>query len=222
MRIYYCGYKQATWLIRLSSISSIYVSLLWKWDQLWKKIEWLEPKQYGDIYNEEWVSLFSQHGVSLYMAERWLYSEFALRLIKNDNDIGRMKFLFDSGTPTLWYIYGVVWCDNLFCCAASNHPDSKFHGANMGPTWVLSVPGGPHVGPMNFFIRAVIGNWNSMVKTFRYIFFVIWLNMSAVMTSAKLGSNWLFYNLIQLWIQYVLNSCMNGNYLKKQDPDNQN
>ena len=28
-------------------------------------------------------------------------------------------------------------------------PDSKVHGANMGPTWVLSSPGGPHVGPMN-------------------------------------------------------------------------
>ena len=32
-------------------------------------------------------------------------------------------------------------------------PDSKVHGANMGPTWVLSAPDGPHVGPMNFVIR---------------------------------------------------------------------
>ena len=24
-------------------------------------------------------------------------------------------------------------------------PDSKVHGANMGPTWVLSAPDGPHV-----------------------------------------------------------------------------
>ena len=29
------------------------------------------------------------------------------------------------------------------------YPDSKVHGANMGPTLVLSVPDGPHVGPMN-------------------------------------------------------------------------
>ena len=28
-------------------------------------------------------------------------------------------------------------------------PDSKIHGANMGPTWVLSAPDGHHVGPMN-------------------------------------------------------------------------
>ena len=32
-------------------------------------------------------------------------------------------------------------------------PDSKVHGANMGPIWVLSAPGGPHVGPMNLAIK---------------------------------------------------------------------
>ena len=32
-------------------------------------------------------------------------------------------------------------------------PDSKVHWANMGPTWVLSAPDGPHVGPMNLAIR---------------------------------------------------------------------
>ena len=34
-------------------------------------------------------------------------------------------------------------------------PDSKIHGANMGPNWVLSAPDGPHVGPRNLVIRAV-------------------------------------------------------------------
>ena len=32
-------------------------------------------------------------------------------------------------------------------------PDSKVHGANMGPTWVLSAPDRPHVGPMSLAIR---------------------------------------------------------------------
>ena len=31
-------------------------------------------------------------------------------------------------------------------------PDSKVHGANMGPNWVLSDPVGPHVGPMKLAI----------------------------------------------------------------------
>ena len=33
-----------------------------------------------------------------------------------------------------------------------NNPGCKVHGANMGPTWVLSAPDGPHVGPMNLAI----------------------------------------------------------------------
>ena len=37
-----------------------------------------------------------------------------------------------------------------------SYPDSKVHGANMGPTWVLSAPDGPHVGPMNLAIRVVL------------------------------------------------------------------
>ena len=35
-------------------------------------------------------------------------------------------------------------------------PDNKVHGASMGPTWVLSAPDGPHVGPMNLAIRGGI------------------------------------------------------------------
>ena len=35
----------------------------------------------------------------------------------------------------------------------NTYPDSKVHGANMGPTWVLPAPDGPHVGPMN------LANW---------------------------------------------------------------
>ena len=33
------------------------------------------------------------------------------------------------------------------------NPDSKVHGDNMGPAWVLSVRDVPHVGPMNPAIR---------------------------------------------------------------------
>ena len=31
-------------------------------------------------------------------------------------------------------------------------PDSKIHGANMGPIWGRQDPGGPHVDPMNLAI----------------------------------------------------------------------
>ena len=36
-------------------------------------------------------------------------------------------------------------------------PDSKVHGANMGPIWGRQDPGGPHVGPMNFGICVCTG-----------------------------------------------------------------
>ena len=37
------------------------------------------------------------------------------------------------------------------------YPDSKVHGANIGPTWVLPAPDGPHMGPMNLAMRDTIG-----------------------------------------------------------------
>ena len=33
-----------------------------------------------------------------------------------------------------------------------DNPDSKVHGANMGPIWGRLDPGGPHVGPMNLAV----------------------------------------------------------------------
>ena len=41
-----------------------------------------------------------------------------------------------------------------------NNPESKVHGANMGPTWVLSAPDGPHVGPMN------LATWETIYSHF--------------------------------------------------------
>ena len=44
---------------------------------------------------------------------------------------------------------------------SGNNPDSNVHGANMGPTWVLSAPDGPYIGPMNLAIREAI-TWGSV------------------------------------------------------------
>ena len=48
-------------------------------------------------------------------------------------------------------------CNGEILSDANAYPDSKVHGANMGPTWDLSAPDGPHVGPMNLAIRVAIG-----------------------------------------------------------------
>ena len=52
------------------------------------------------------------------------------------------------------------------------NPDSKVHRANVGPTWVLSAPDGPHVGPMNLAIR-------EDSKWFHGFFFQRWSSLIA-------------------------------------------
>ena len=44
----------------------------------------------------------------------------------------------------------------------NNTPDSKGHGANMGPIWGRQDPGGPHVCPINLAIWDIIGSVNSL------------------------------------------------------------
>ena len=49
----------------------------------------------------------------------------------------------------------------------SDYPDSKVHGANMGPIWGRQDPGGPHVGPMNFAIRELFWRMICIINQLR-------------------------------------------------------
>ena len=53
------------------------------------------------------------------------------------------------------------------------NPDNKVHRANMGPTWVLSAPDGPHVGPMNPAIWEGMDTWSDVIR-------VKWYNFAAM------------------------------------------
>ena len=57
-----------------------------------------------------------------------------------------------------------LWvCNNIFISlwkltgeysrVVETDPDSTVHGANMGPTWVLSAPAWPHLGPISLAFR---------------------------------------------------------------------
>ena len=50
----------------------------------------------------------------------------------------------------------------IFLTRSQQWPDSKVHGANMGPTWDLSAPDGPHVGPTNLAIGVIL--WETLVQ----------------------------------------------------------
>ena len=60
----------------------------------------------------------------------------------------------DSDSPHInfFYIFFTLVCYIII----SSFPDSKVHGVNMGPIWVLSAPDGPHVGPMNLIFRVSV------------------------------------------------------------------
>ena len=81
------------------------------------------------------------------------HSTVCQQLIKAYNKGNCFHVIMPSNTSLLFRI--VVPC----CTWKSEQaiqdvfPDSKVHGANMGPIWVLSAPDGPHVGPMNLAIR---------------------------------------------------------------------
>ena len=44
------------------------------------------------------------------------------------------------------------------------YPDNKVHGANMGPTWVLPAPDGPHISPMNRVLR--VANKSDLISSY--------------------------------------------------------
>ena len=78
--------------------------------------------------------------------------------------IALSSFVVDNSQPLLVIFVGLTSLesgpsyDNRSVNEAvpKNIPDSKVHGANMRPTWVLPAPDWPHVGSMNLAIRDVL------------------------------------------------------------------
>ena len=67
-------------------------------------------------------------------------------------------------------------------------PDSKVHGANMGPIWDRQDPGGPHVGPMNFAI------WDMFAPVTFY---------SCLITIKEITNRKLFHDDVRLHDAYI-------------------
>ena len=65
-----------------------------------------------------------------------------------------LYFLSFTNTEMWKEIEFVLW--DIFYMIDSivtwQYPNNKANGDNIGPTWVLSAPDGPHVGPMNLAI----------------------------------------------------------------------
>ena len=48
--------------------------------------------------------------------------------------------------------HGDIWLPAAIKQSLVYYPNSKVHGAHMGPTWGQQDPGGPHVGHVNLAI----------------------------------------------------------------------
>ena len=66
-----------------------------------------------------------------------------------------------------WKIFLKTWYGQYTCFGmyAWSMTDSKVYGGNIGPTWNLSAPDGPHVGSMNLAIKHTT---ESFAKLFTY------------------------------------------------------
>ena len=73
-------------------------------------------------------------------------------------------------------------------------PDSKVHGANMGPTWVLSAPDGPHVGPMNLAIRGT----RPLIYCEWIHFFIILINSHSLAAITPSFPSLLYCSLVRM------------------------
>ena len=97
------------------------------------------------------------HRVWHFMDDIWLH------LLHQTN----ISMLFDTSlTAVCMHPIANIWTlvqAQVWCRTGNNplpdpmlttiYPDNKVHGANIRPTWVLSAPDGPHIGPMNLAIR---------------------------------------------------------------------
>ena len=64
------------------------------------------------------------------------------------------------------YLHSSVQWENVMWRNVSS-PDSKVHGANMGPIWGRQDRGGPHVGPINLAIWVIATMMHHHVKILR-------------------------------------------------------
>ena len=71
-------------------------------------------------------------------------------------------------TSAKWQFVSASLCQVMGSHWTDLYPDSKFHGASMGPIWGQQDPGGPHVGPMNFAIWVAVSLLNVNMPSYQY------------------------------------------------------
>ena len=112
---------------------------------------------YWTCQNNHCVHYLAWKNILGWMQGKLIFIANAMRL--NSHLLHRST---DYLSVVLWKFYigkKINWIVLRFWNNCDNIPDSKVHGANMGPTWILSAPDGPHMGPMNLAIRIYLSSF---------------------------------------------------------------
>ena len=77
-------------------------------------------------------------------------------------------------------------------------PDSKVHGAYMGPTWGRQDPGGPHVGLMELATRDHVSNqyYHERIQSKKSILMIYALDMMYLLAAIFFAVRWYFMGTI--------------------------
>ena len=115
---------------------------------------WLEMAQSISVWAEDtigwWMKLAEDH-LRILKSKIACFVEFEYFMSINNWNI--QSSFHNNQIQTLYVVSSP-------CMHMVINPDSKVHGANKGPTWVLSAPGGPHVGPHESCYQ---GSWHATV-----------------------------------------------------------
>ena len=130
----------------------------WWWHQsvTWNSIDDLTSKVFSldDIQHKTISHIFNL---------QYVFGDNIFKILDTSN---RAQWVTHVKGMPIFGTWGVFHFENTFITRNKlghndAYPDSKVHGVNMGPTWVLSAPDGPHVGPMNLDIRVCWGKYKS-------------------------------------------------------------
>ena len=89
---------------------------------------------------------------------------FEIHFLTKNMDTLSMEFCCYGSTAVMACAKVWPYLTIIFHIMMEKFPDSKAHGAIMGPTWVLLAPDGPHVGPTNLALRDGLWAHKSYVK----------------------------------------------------------
>ena len=130
-----------------------------------------------------------------------------------------MLICYQNKNITIWYIFSKIQSSTITTQSNTTWYHIQYTtliAMFMGPTWGRQVPGGPHVGPMNFVVWVVT---EAELKS--EFLFTTDLALTGELWGVyceEFGENWLCYNGTSLYSQCIHMTCITSQHML--DPQN--